>query len=548
MGAMALPVKPFAPMGRSYNERKYMGAGLMSRVKRIVAWGLFTLVLMLLSGWLLADHFTPRAVGAPGHVLPLQDAQTMLDREIVPLVARHGGKTGAILVPDGLDAFAARALSARQAGRSLDLQYYIWHDDLTGRMLGREAWLAAERGVRVRILIDDMNAEGKDSDLLALDAHPNVEIRLYNPFRNRGGVWRMLELVQRAFSVNHRMHNKAWIADGRVAVLGGRNIGEEYFEASSRSNFRDLDMVLFGPRVTQASAIFDDYWNSEAVVPIAALSKHSPRELAAVVKRIRAEALGPEARAYLQRVDASPKVLGYFSQHLTPHWSNDIEVVSDPPLKWKQDNRNGWLVTQLIDMLGTTRHKALLISPYFVPGDDATEGLVGLVRQRHATVGVITNSLAANDVPAVHAGYGKYRSRLLAGGVSLYEIRAQGSSDYASGLFGSSGASLHTKAFVVDDARGFIGSFNLDPRSAYLNTEMGVLFDDPAIALALRDEYLRLSGPAMSYWVDLDQDGDLRWLDRAAIPPRLIDHEPDTTGLERATSRVLGWLPIESQL
>ena len=522
----------------------------MSRFQRIVAWGMFTLVLMVLSGWLLADFFTPPAVGIPLRTLPLEDAQTALDREIVPLVARHGGKTGAILVPDGVDAFAARALSARQAGRSLDLQYYIWHNDMAGRLLAHEVLQAAERGVRVRLLLDDMNNSGEDADLLALDAHPDIEIRVYNPFRNRKGIWRVLEMIQRIYSVNHRMHNKAWIADGRVAVLGGRNIGEEYFDASPDTNFRDLDVVLFGPQVQQASKIFDAYWNSDAAVPIAALAAGGRDRYAAMTARMQLETKSLDARRYLARVQQSSSVRAYFAQQLAPHWSDKIEVVSDPPLKWKNDkDRSGWLVTRLVNKLSATRHKALLISPYFVPGDNGTEGLIGLVHDRNAFVGVITNSLAANDVPAVHAGYSAYRGQLLEGGVKLYEIRADPKGgDGNAGLFGSSGASLHTKALVVDDIRGFIGSFNMDPRSANLNTEMGVFFEDRAMAVALRDEYLRMAKPKMSYWVFEDGKGDIRWLDRSTKPPTVEVKEPGTTRLQRATVIVLGWLPIESQL
>ncbi|WP_027080201.1 phospholipase D family protein [Luteimonas mephitis] len=519
----------------------------MSRIQRIFAWGLFALVLMLLSGWLLADYLTPRAVGAHSETLPLQPAQTALDREIVPLVAKHGGKTGIILLPDGLDAFAARALSARKAGRSLDLQYYIWHNDPTGRLLAREAWQAAERGVRVRILLDDMNTKGDDTGLLSFDAHPNIEIRVYNPFRNRDGAMRVLELVQRFFSVNHRMHNKAWIADGRAAVLGGRNIGQEYFDASTATNFRDLDVVLFGPKVAQASKIFDGFWNSEAAVPISALNNRSRRQLDAAVARVQAEAKSDSAKAYLQRMNASSTVNGYFRGELAPHWSDHIEVASDPPLKWKQDDRSGWLVNKLAAQVFDARREALLISPYFVPGDGFTAQLVDLVRRRHVKVGVITNSLAANDVPAVHAGYSAYRGQLLDGGVALYELRAQGSSE-THGMFGSSGASLHTKAFVIDGEHGFIGSFNLDPRSAYLNTEMGVLFKDRDIAAALREEYRHLSGPALSYQVCRDKDGALCWLDRSLEPPLVLHKEPQTNFLQRATARVIGWLPIESQL
>jgi putative cardiolipin synthase len=518
----------------------------MKRVTRVLGWGLLALVFLSLSGWLLADYLTPPATGAPSHALPVQAAQTELDRELVPLLAEHPGRTGAILAPDGLDAFAARAISARRAGRSLDLQYYIWHDDITGRLLGYEAWQAAERGVRVRMLLDDMNAEGLDPGLLALDAHPNIEIRLYNPFRNRGGVARVLELVQRIVSVNHRMHNKAWIADGRMAVVGGRNIGEEYFAAGEDTNFRDLDMVLFGPAVAQASAVFDRYWNSAAAVPIAALNQKHPDDLKALLETVAAEAESAQARHYLQRVESSQQVRAYLARQLKPHWSDGIQVVADPPLKWKDDDRSGWMLERLATMLRGTQKKALLISPYFVPGEFGTQGL-GELTQRGAQVGVITNSLAANDVPAVHSAYAGYRERLLQAGVQLYEIRAQGRPETA-GVFGSSGASLHTKAFVVDDARGFIGSFNLDPRSADLNTEMGVLFDDPAIAASLRTEYLRLAGPALSYWVYRRPDGELRWLDRATTPPMPIEHEPDTTGMQRATARVVGWLPIESQL
>lgn len=522
----------------------------MTRVKRIFAWAAFALTLMIVSGIFLADHFTPRATGKPSTALPLRTAQTELDRELVPLLAQHPGETAALMLTDGLDAFAARAMSARRAGRSLDLQYYIWHDDLTGRLLGREAYLAAQRGVRVRMLIDDMNAEGLDSKLLALDQHDNIEIRVYNPFRNRKGLWRLLELAQRIFSVNHRMHNKAWIADGRVAIVGGRNIGEEYFDAGAEVNFRDLDLLLFGPAVGQASDIFDQYWNSDAAVPLAALARKYPRELKDLIGASRREAAGEPAQRYLKRVEASSNVRNYLTQQLKPFWSDQIGVVADPPLKWKNDDRKGWLAQRIKDELGDARHKALIISPYFVPGDAVTAHFLQLARNG-VEVGVITNSLAANDVFAVHGGYSKYRPDLLRGGVRLHEIRAQprtqGSGSGGS-MFGSSGASLHTKAFVVDDHRGFVGSFNLDPRSVDLNTEMGVLFDDPHLAVALRNEYLRLSSPELSYWVFLNRNGDLRWLDRAQKPPLLIEHEPDTTAGKRALTRAIGWLPIESQL
>ncbi len=552
----------------------------MTRVKRILLWGTFSAAAMVGSGLLLADQLTPAANGVPSHALPLSPDQTVLDRELVPLLARNPGKTGALMLTDGIDAFAARAISARQAGRSLDLQYYIWHDDLTGRLLVREAWLAAERGVRVRLLLDDINAGGKDDQLLVLDSHANIEVRLYNPFRNRGGMSRLLEMLQRVFSMNHRMHNKAWIADGRVAVVGGRNIGLEYFSASEDANFHDLDLLLFGPAVADADAIFDAFWNSGAAVPLAGLHKARDVDAATIIAAIGGEVATPAAQRYLERVESSPGVRAYLEQDLAPHWSDRIEVVSDPPLKRSGDDQDGWLVHRIDASLRGARHAALLISPYFVPGDDITAGLTGLAA-RGVHVGVVTNSLAANDVAAVHGGYSKYRKPLLAGGVHLNELRRQAANsspaqrgkmpegqmgatsrecpadvcDRSSTSFGSgfgsgssSGASLHTKAFLVDRSHGFIGSYNLDPRSAYLNTEMGVIFDHAGLADALRAEYLHLAGAALSYRVDLDEQGDLRWLDRAAVPPILHTREPDADLWPRVQATIFRWLPLDSQL
>lgn len=520
---------------------------MKKRVKKLIGWGLFTLLVMAISSIFVADHLLPPASGRPSHVLPLADTATALDRELVPLLARHPGQTGAIMLPDGVDAYAARAISARQAGRSLDLQYYIWHNDLTGRMLANEAWLAAERGVRVRILLDDIGIGDMDATLLAMDSHENIELRVYNPFRNRTGVMRLLEMVQRAWGVNHRMHNKAWIADGRVAVVGGRNIGVEYFSAAEEFNFHDLDMVLFGPAVADASAIFDDFWNSEAAIPIEALNRKPPSTIRAVLAQIQEESKTEEARRFLDAMDMSPSVRGYFSRELTPIWSEHIRILSDPPIKWRGDERENWLVEYLLDDIGRARASALLISPYFVPGIDGTDGLVDLAG-RGVHVSVVTNSLAANDVVAVHGGYARYRKALLEGGVHLFETRSRAEAKAASSLFGSSGASLHTKAALVDGRRGFVGSFNLDPRSANLNTEMGVLFDDPALGAALFEEFLHLTAPGMSYWVYLNGDGRMRWLDRDEDPPVPLKNEPDSTRTQRATANVVRWLPVESQL
>lgn len=516
---------------------------LWRRLLRVLIIVLAALVLLVLSGLLLADHLTPSAKGPTSYVLPPQPAQTRIDREVTLLQKANAGRSGVAFLSEGLDAFAARTVLSERAERSLDLQYYLWHDDLIGHLMARSLYDAAERGVRVRILLDDMNGHDKDALMLALDAHPNIEIRLYNPFRNRSGIWRIVEMVQRFFSVNHRMHNKSWIADGRAAIVGGRNIGEEYFSARPDVNFRDLDLLVVGGAVDEANQIFDDYWNSDAAVPISALAFYTPAQLRLLVEHADNRRQLDAAAPYLREVATARKRAVASAAPL--HWSADVHILSDPPMKHRRDDQHNWLVTHLAGMMTGSQHKALLISPYFVPGERGVDAMAAM-HERGVQVGVVTNSLAANDVVAVHGGYMHYRAPLLQAGVQLYELKAHGYAS-SSGLFGSSGASLHTKAFVIDDRQGFVGSFNLDPRSAYLNTEMGVVFDDPVLARKLTDEYLRLASPEQSWWLALDTDGQVRWLDRGQ-PPQWIMREPDSSLRLRATARVISWLPLESQL
>jgi putative cardiolipin synthase len=523
-----------------------MTAYSLPRLPRLLLLLTLALLGLLLSGLLLADRLTPVASGQPSVHLPVAGAATALDSELAPLLASHPGQTGVVWLGNGLDAFAARAVLTQRSGRSLDLMYYMWHDDVPGHLLAREVHAAAERGVRVRLLLDDLNAQGLDPAMMALDAHPNIELRLYNPFRNRGGLWRLVEMVQRVFSVNHRMHNKAWIADGQTAIIGGRNIGAEYFDAREDVNFRDLDLLLAGPAAGQASAIFDDYWNSAAAVPIVALNRHSARQLQQLIARIDDESRQRDAAPYLARVaqrSAQPAV----RQAVQLQWSTQVQVLSDPPLKHLRSDRAGWLVGRIIDDLEGATTQANLISPYFVPGQRGSEGLRALAA-RGVKVGVVTNSLAANDVAAVHSGYQRYRPQLVDAGIAMHELRRHGGSAPHGLRLGSSAASLHTKAYVVDGRRGFVGSFNLDPRSAALNTEMGVLFDDPVLGAQLQSEYRQLADPALSWQVRRAGNGALVWVDASAQPAIVHTREPDAGWALRAWVRVLGWLPIESQL
>ncbi|KAF1688108.1 phospholipase D family protein [Pseudoxanthomonas broegbernensis] len=491
-------------------------------------------------------RFAERARGPASHALDVQPAGTPLDRAIAPLTSGRPDQTAMLILSDNLDAFAVRAATARAAGRSLDLQYYIWHADFTGNLIYNELLRAADRGVRVRLLLDDLNVHGSHSVLAALDSHPRIEVRLFNPTRAREGtVARGVELLLRFFSLNRRMHNKAWIADGRVAIVGGRNIGDEYFDAASDINFMDTDAAVVGPAVKQSEAIFDAYWNSASAIPLEAMVRAEPGALERLRDGIDAGLQSVRAAPYIGRLRQSPRVRDLLEGRARMHWTADAAVVSDPPQKAEgAASQPDWMTPVLLERASRAQRELKMVSPYFVPGADGVDWIAGL-RQRGVEVGILTNSLAANDVMAVHGGYAGYRIPLLERGVALYELKPHGKTEGS--LFGSSGASLHTKAFIVDGRSGFIGSFNLDPRSINLNTEMGLLFDCPDAAAELEALYRTKTGAQTSYRLEL-ADGALRWHDDAAQPPRTWEREPEAGLWRRAAARAIGWLPVESQL
>ena len=492
-------------------------------------------------------RFAESARGPQGHALPVAGEPTPVDRVVAPMTSAHPGEAGLVILADNLDAFAIRASTARAAGRSLDLQYYIWHPDFTGNLLYNELLRAADRGVRVRLLLDDMNVHGSHTVLAALDSHPSIEVRLFNPTRAREGtVARGIELLLRFFSVNRRMHTKAWIADGQVAVVGGRNVGDEYFDAAADVNFMDTDVAVIGPPVRQAERIFDAYWNSPTAIPLEALAHADPEALPRLRASIDAGLESDRAGPYARRLQRAQGVRDLIEGRRKLHWTADAVIVSDPPEKAQGASPGpDWMTPVLLERASRAQRELKVISPYFVPGSDGVRWIEGL-RQRGVDVSILTNSLVATDVLAVHGGYAGYRAPLLRAGVELFELKAHGPQGGRS-LFGSSGASLHTKAFVVDHAHGFIGSFNLDPRSMNLNTEMGLLFDCPDAAAELEALYRTKTSAAISYRLEL-ADGALRWHDDAAKPPHTWEHEPEASAWTRGAARVIGWLPVESQL
>ncbi len=492
-------------------------------------------------------HFARSAQGEPSHAFDRHPAFTILDKGIGQRVAAAGGRNGLMLVSDNLDAFALRVLAARAAGRSLDLMYYYWKDDLTGRLLANEIVQAADRGVRVRLLLDDINARGRDRIYLALDAHPNIAVRLFNPARARDlGIRRGLEMVLRAVAINRRMHNKAWIADGRLAIVGGRNIGDEYFDAGKDANFRDLDLAMAGPVVQQTETVFDDYWNSEAAMPIKVLVRSPEARLERLRQSHAALATQDDARPYMERVLSRISVSSMLDIGLTVHWTSEARVVADPPEKVMGKGSTNWMMGTLMPVIASADRRVSITSPYFVPGPEGVRGLTRMARAG-VDVAVLTNSLAATDVAAVHGGYARYRKPLLAGGVRLYELQPFAPKGRMS-LFGSRSASLHTKAFTIDGDTGFVGSFNFDPRSMSLNTEMGVLFVAPDLVAGMDAIFEEEAQPQMSWRLSLGEDAKLRWQGQPGNALEVRTKEPEATPARRAVAAVVGWLPVESQL
>lgn len=511
----------------------------------------FTLVKgIALSALLSGCSGLPSLDGRPASsTLPTTEtADTRLGRATVPQAQAHPGQSGVLMLAQGREAFATRMLLADAAERSLDVQVYIWHADLTGTLLMQAMRAAADRGVRVRILLDDNTTAGMDERLAALDSHPHIEVRLFNPFTQRD--WRWVGYLTDFGRLNRRMHNKSITADDRVSIVGGRNMGDEYFGAGQDVSFVDMDVLATGAVVPQVSADFDRYWSSASAYPVASLLPAAPPQaLDRMTKSADALARSPSAAPYVAALKQSTFIKQLVASELALEWTT-VRLVSDDPAKGLGQAKSETLVPQrLREVLGQPTRELLLVSPYFVPTDSGTRALTDLSGQG-IQVSVLTNSLAATDVPAVHAGYAKRRAALLRGGVKLFELKPDGMAPRSSpedrGLMGSSGASLHAKTFAMDGQRVFVGSFNLDPRSAALNTESGFVIDSAPMAAQIATAFAEQL-PKRSYVLRLDSQGQVEWLNPSSSDEstKLLHHEPQTPLWKRAMIRVLAWLPIE---
>lgn len=481
------------------------------------------------------------------HALATPEA-TRIGRAIAADAPAHPGLSAFRLLDDGMEAFLLRIAMCEMADRTLDVQYYIYHDDNTGRLFTDALLRAADRGVRVRVLIDDLNLP-PGSDLIQLDAHANIEVRSYNPFTWRSSMTtRLASGLKEGYRLNRRMHNKSFIVDNALAVIGGRNIADEYFDASPHRDFNDIDLAAAGPTAQAISASFDAYWNSDHAYPIEHLGLHaSPTALeelrATLTAHVKAMADSDYARALRETRLAQQLV----DRTLDFIWAT-AEFTVDNPDKVVEglDRESAHPMSVIFRHARRAQREFMIMSPYFIPGEEGV-ALFRELRERGVAVRILTNSMEATDVAAVFGGYSPYRKQLLDLGVELYELKPMGGAPPPGKavLFSSSLASLHSKAFIVDREIVTVASLNMDPRSVNLNTELAVVVDSAALAARVVKRFEHAALPENSYRLRYADDSrDIVWVGREES----WTHDPGVSAWRRFVVRILSWLPIEGQL
>jgi putative cardiolipin synthase len=474
-------------------------------------------------------------------------ASTRLGQFFRPAVDEHPGLSGFSLLSHGREAFIVRLALADLAERSLDMQYFVWDGDTTGRIIIERVMQAADRGVKVRLLVDDPYYKSSDPVKASLDAHPNVEVRLFNPFKNRR--WSTLDFVFDFHRANRRMHNKLMVSDNAAAIVGGRNIGDIYYGVNTIANYRDLDVLAVGPVVRDLSAVFERYWNSASTVPITAIvdRTYGIADLDAIRIRLGEEISTAE---YPYPIDRDLNELAAKGAELRSNlvWANG-RVIADDPEHITRGQETDDVVEFIRGRTAQLKEELLVETPYFVLPARA-QATVKALHQRNVRVRVLTNSLASNDMLPAHSGYAKTRRRLLQNGMELYELRPD-TDAFQPGwslLAGRARAALHTKAMAFDSRAVFIGSFNLDSRSAVINTEAGLYIESPELAERLKAYMATGVMPANSYRVVLNPNGEMVWeTERDGETVRYRD-EPEAGFRRRLVADLLKLLPIDSQL
>ena len=515
---------------------------------RHLAW---PLLLMLCTGCVSVANLG--ASGKPSNALA-DPRETRLGRQFLDLADTHGGSSGYRLLHAGVDGLALRVQMIRHAERTLDLQYFIFRGDETGTLIREALRHAADRGVRVRVLVDDGDTLPGDEQLLELDGYPNMQVRIFNPFdtRSHSALLRNVDFLFHKTRLDYRMHNKLLVADNAIAVTGGRNIGNQYFQVDPDSQFADDEVFVAGPTAQTLSREFDEFWNGDMVVPAHALGGLPAYRAPASTAVVPGGGID-----YLARVDSDQPYRGLVAGQEPLTWTSARLVYDSPDKRYiVQRAMRGRLMSQAVEQeLARTRQEALIVSPYFVPSEEEL-ALLEEIRARNASATALTNSLESAPSLAAHSGYDKLRVKLLKAGVRLYEVKALLDTPRGSGQtrqlsrYGTYG--LHAKLYVFDRQRCFIGSWNYDQRSLRINTEMGLLIDNAALAGEVARRVEAMTAPGAAYQVLLDTDApgrpELVWETQMDHRTVRLYREPSRGWWQRHREKLLALLPLEPEL
>tara|TARA_R110000796_G_scaffold252568_1_gene387897 strand:+ start:24495 stop:26036 length:1542 start_codon:yes stop_codon:yes gene_type:complete len=499
----------------------------------------------------LLAGLTACATPLPQHDMPPSyaidvPAQGLLNTYMRQQPADDLQMSGFYMLDRGVDALSARLQLIDMAQTSIDLQYYIYSGDVTGGLIADRLLAAADRGVRVRILLDDIGNSMSDKAVATLDMHENIELRLFNPVSVRHTWFKLPSKIVEFGRINNRMHNKLLVTDNLAMITGGRNIGDEYY-ALSELDFQDIDLLGIGPISREASANFDDFWNSPNAIPASVLYEDAEvRTLDRMREGLASHREKQAQRPYIQAMEKESFSRDLTEGRLKLYWGRS-DWLADPPVKadaQSEQNEVPYLARILANHLRDVESELLIKSAYLIPGDRGVE-LLGSVVEQGADVWMLTNSLATTDVLAVHSSYAAYRVPMLKNGIRLWELQPMAAKQERPNTFISdSVASLHAKSFVFDRYKLFVGSINLDPRSITLNTEAGVMVYQKELAERMADLFHRWTADDYAFELRLGEGDELQW----HAEGQQWDREPEAGRMRRFMAWMLDWLPIEDQL
>lgn len=500
------------------------------------------LLLLLLSGCISVPFDYPKS---PSAALSAS-ADTDMGEYALEWTQKHGTNSGFLALAGGNEALGARLKLIESAEVSIDAQYFLLKPDEAGGLFIGNLLNAADRGVRVRLLIDDIFTPGLDSQFTLFNSHPNVEVRLFNPLsRQSAKSWSMLWNFSRA---NRRMHNKSFTVDDSITIIGGRNIADEYFEIKPEVEFNDFELLAVGPVVPEVNAAFDLFWNSELAVPMEAFDiDYDPQQLDHWREVMTDVVSGARESVYARAVDS--ELLQDLVEGRVEPLAAPAYVVTDSPEKLKQavgQQEYQSLAAEIGRRFNEADAEIIIITPYYVPQKSGVEVVEALLAKGLRVV-IITNSLASTNHVPVHSGYSRYRKRLLKSGAELYELKVDAVNSKAAGETEADSQTLHTKAIVIDRETLFVGSLNFDPRSLDINTEMGVFIDSAEVARVFAEVVAADLGES-TYSVQLNENNKLRWIYQGEDGREELNKEPQTSFWRRFSAGFYGVLPIEGQL